>query len=352
MTGRPVTREPVSPGRRRGEAADLGVRTLVLAPNWVGDLVMAAPAIGALAASGRRLEVLARSHLHPLVGLLPGSPRPLAPGATPGATIAALRRESFAEAVVLPNSFRSAWLPFRARIPYRWGYAADARGLLLRPALPRPRRDRHQVEDYRELIAALDAPPPESWSPRLELPETLRDAGRDRLHRAGIDPGTPLVGLFPGAEFGPSKRWPWRRFAALATELRRRLSGARLVIVAGPKEVWLAVRVHEESGKLHPVVGPDLDLAALAGLLAHLDLLVTNDSGPMHLAASVGVRCVALFGPTDPDRTRPIGAGHRVLYTDRWCSPCFRRRCPLLHHRCLRDLGVAEVAAACRQSLT
>ena len=123
------------------------------------------------------------------------------------------------------------------------------------------------------------------------------------------------------------------------------------MIVAGPKEVWTAVRVHEESGHLHPVIGPDLDLARLAGVLAHLDLLVTNDSGPMHLAAALGVPCIALFGPTDPQRTAPAGSGHRVLTLDRWCSPCFRRRCPLLHQRCLRDITVEQVAAACVDAL-
>jgi ADP-heptose:LPS heptosyltransferase len=106
------------------------------------------------------------------------------------------------------------------------------------------------------------------------------------------------------------------------------------------------VRVHEESGKPHPVVGPDLDLAELAGALAHLDLLVTNDSGPMHLAAALGVPTVALFGPTDPRRTAPAGDGHEVLWRDLWCSPCFRRRCPLVHHGCLRGIPVDGVADA------
>ena len=104
------------------------------------------------------------------------------------------------------------------------------------------------------------------------------------------------------------------------------------------------MRIHEESGKIHPVVGPDLDLGQLASVMAEMDLMVTNDSGPMHLAAAVGVPCLSLFGPTDPRRTSPVGDAHRVLYTDRWCSPCFRRRCPLLRHRCMRDITVDEVA--------
>ncbi len=322
-------------------------RTLVVMPNWVGDGVMAEPVLRALAASGRELAVLGKSGLHPLFALLPGVGDCLERSADDRETATRLAGAGFDEAVVLPNSFRSAKLVRDARIARRYGYSGEFRGPLLAPAVPRPRGRRPQVEDYRELLAAMSVPAPERWVPRIELPAELLVRGRERLARARIVPGSaPIVGLFPGAEWGDSKRWPMKSFAALATELRRRVPDLREVIVAGPKEVWLAVRVHEESGKLHPVIGPDLDLAALAGVLAHFDLLVTNDSGPMHLAAALGVRCVALFGPTDPRRTAPAGEGHEVLSRDLWCSPCFRRRCPLLHHGCLKGLTVAAVADA------
>ena len=328
----------------------MSVRTLVVAPSWVGDCVMAQPVIAALAASDREVVVLGKRGLLPLLATFPGVAATLERLGDETATVAALRIVACDEAVVLPNSFRSAWLPWRAGVPRRFGYRGDLRGALLAPAVRRPARHpvRLQIADYGELLAAMGVPPPVDWTPRLvPAPATLL-RGRERLERARLSPGEgPLVGLFPGAEFGPSKRWPWERFAALALELRRRLPAVRELIVAGPKELWTAVRVHEESGKLHPVIGPDLDLAGLAAVLAHLDLLVTNDSGPMHLAAALGVPCVALFGPTDPRRTAPAGPGHRVLSTGRWCAPCFRRRCPLLHHRCLRDLTVEQVAAAC-----
>lgn len=329
-------------------------RTLVVAPNWVGDCVMAEPVIAALAASGREVVMLAKPGLTPLFALFPGVQGTLARLADERATVAAIRAAACDEALVLPNSFRSAWLVRRAGIPRRHGYRGDLRDLLLAPATRRPaaRPPRPQIADYAELLAAMGVAAPASWIPRLRPTPALAAQGRERLARARLEPGAgPLVGLFPGAEFGPSKRWPWERFAALATGLRRRIPRVQPLIVAGPKEVWTAVRVHEASGKIHPVLGPDLDLALLAGVLSHLDLLVTNDSGPMHLAAALGVPCVALFGPTDPRRTAPAGAGHRVLSTARWCSPCFRRRCPLLHHRCLRDLTVDQVAAACGAAL-
>ena len=269
-----------------------------------------------------------------------------------------MREAACGEAVILPNSFRSAWLTWRARIPKRWGYRGrpfnwSFRWPLLKPGVRRPRvKGRHQTEDFRELLAAMEVAQPASWTPRLQLPPAAIEKGRALLTRANLEAGSrPLIGLFPGAEFGPSKRWPWKRFVALSRALRRRWPESRQLIVAGPKEIWLAVRIYEETGKIHPVIGPDLDLGQLTAVLGRLDLLVTNDSGPMHLAAALGVPCVALFGPTDPERTGPTGDGHRVLYTDRWCSPCFRRRCPLLHHRCLKDHQAEAVEDVCREIL-
>lgn len=326
-------------------------RTIVYAPNWVGDTIMALPVIEALAASGRTVDVLARRHLLPLLDLVPNLSTAVAAG-DDATTLDALRQGSYEEAVLLPNSFRAAWLARRAGIARRWGYSGGFRRLLLAPTVPRPSVRRHQVEDYAELMAAMEVPPPADWTPQLELSEARREHGRQLLARAGIDPAAgPIVGLFPGAEFGASKRWPRESFEEAARQLRRRRPDAQITIVAGPKEVWLAVRLHEETGKIHPVLGTDLDLADLAAVLASHRALLTNDSGPMHLAAALGVRCVALFGPTDPERTAPSGKGHRVLTADRWCSPCFRRRCPLLHHKCMTELGVDNAVAALDKAL-
>ena len=328
-------------------------RSLVVMPNWVGDLVMAEPVLTALAAADREVVVLARPALASLIELLPAVTSTVPLEADNSRTVAAMRQAGCDEAVILPNSFRSAWRPYRAGIPRRWGYQSDLRSPLLKPAVRRPRhRKIHQTEDYADLLTAMDVPCPSTWTPRLRLPPEALEDGRRLVARAGLETtDRPRVGLFPGAEFGPSKRWPWRNFAALAEAVYRRSGSARPVILAGPKEVWLAVRVREESGDRHPVIGPDLDLGRFASVLAHLDLLVTNDSGPMHLAAALGVPCVALFGPTDPRRTRPAGDHHEVMYTDRWCSPCFRRRCPLVRHRCLRDIEVSAVFEACRRLL-
>jgi heptosyltransferase-2 len=334
-----------------GDETRMSERTLVVMPNWVGDCVMAAPVVAALAASGRSVTLLARKPLPPLLALFPGAAETIVRGEDAD-TVRRLAAERFAEAAVLPNSFRSARLVANAGIPRRFGYRGNFRSPLLSPAVRRPRSSRPQVTHFRELLAAMNVAEPATWVPRLDLPPELLARGRERLERAHLAGGEgPLVALSPGAEWGPSKRWPMQRWADLAIDLRRRVPGVRAAIFAGPKEIWLGVRVHEESGKLHPLLGPDLDLPGLAAVIAHFDLFVTNDSGPMHLAAALGVRCVAIFGPTDRRRTAPAGEGHVVLDRDLWCAPCFRKRCPLVYHGCMNGIGVREVAEACEKAL-
>jgi len=335
------------------------VRSVVVLPNWVGDTILALPVLDALAGADRHLSVLGRPHLGPLLKGQSSVDEVVARATSNAETIQMLSDSSFDEAVILPNSYRAAWLAYRAGIATRWGYSGRSPERLLRRAILAPsvhhsrQRGRHQVEDYVDLLAAMGIEAPSEWTPRLEISPRQRTAGRDLLARTRLDQDrSPLIGLFAGAEFGPSKRWPWRRFAELAQQIRRHLRASQQIVLAGPKETWLAVRIHEESGKIHPVVGPDLDLGQLATVMASLDLLVTNDSGPMHMAAALGVPCLAVFGSTDPRRTRPVGDSHRILYTNRWCSPCFRRRCPLLHHRCMRDISVDQVTQQALQMLS
>jgi heptosyltransferase-2 len=326
-------------------------RTLVIAPNWVGDNVMAFPVFEALAATGRSLTVLARPHLEPLLKAVGAVDQVIVRSRSDAATVRAIKQEGFEEAVILPNSFRSAWLASRANVPVRWGYRGDFRGWLLEPALSRPEGLRHQLTDYDALLERLGAAIPSS-PPRLELTADQLDRGLSALRRIGgrSEGGAKRVGVFPGAEFGPSKRWPAARFAELLGKLAPR-SELEAVLIAGPGEEALAREIQNASGVLAPLVGPELDLLELAAVLSHLDALITNDSGPMHLAAAVGTPCLALFGPTNPTRTAPAGDHHRVLYTHRWCSPCFKKRCPLLHQRCMRDISVDRVVEALAETL-
>jgi len=253
--------------------------------------------------------------------------------------------------VILPNSFRGAWLPFRAGIPVRWGYRGDLRGFLLEPALKRPEGLRHQLTDYDSLLEWVGAAIP-TKPPRLNLSPAQLDLGRRVLQETGvrIEGPSKAIGVFPGAEFGSSKRWPSDHFVELLRQLDER-QDLKTVLIVGPGEEALATEIQQKSAVATPIVGPQLNLAELAAVLANLQVLVTNDSGPMHIAAATGTRCVALFGPTNPTRTAPAGEEHLVLYTRRWCSPCFKKRCPLLHQRCMRDLSVARVIDALMEAV-
>ncbi len=283
------------------------MRTLVVMPNWVGDAVMAEPVVRALAGSGRETVLFAKRPLAPLVRLFAGVADVVERQGDDRADAERLRGGGFDEAVVLPHSFRSAKLVRAAGIPRRIGYRGDFRAPLLAPAVRRPRGKGPQIEDYGSLLATLGVAAPASWVPRLELPSELRERGRERLGRAHIELGRgPLVGLFPGAEWGSSKRWPWRRFAALATTLRGQVPELRQVIVAGPKEVWLAVRVHEESGHLHPVVGPEARPGGARG-----SARPPRPPGHQRLRADApgGGARRALSGALRPDRSAAHGAG-------------------------------------------
>jgi lipopolysaccharide heptosyltransferase II len=260
---------------------------------------------------------------------------------------ATLARGRVDRAWILPNSFRSALLPFLARVPERIGYATDGRSLLLTAALPRPPGTAHQLRDYDVLLASRGIEP-DLDPPRLPIPPMADDRARRAFAAAGLPGGGPLVLLAPGAAFGPTKQWPVDRFAELADKLAERgvLSG----IVVGPGEERLGEEVSRRARYRPVVLGVDLDPVELAALLRQTRVLVSNDSGPMHLAAAVGTPVVAFFGPTDPGRTSPTGSPSRVLDRYLFCSPCFLKRCPY-GHECMREITPEDALRAVEELL-
>jgi len=324
--------------------------TLLALPRRLDELVFALPAVTALAGSGRRMTAWAAPPLAPLAARLPGV-EAVIDGELPGLG-------GWGEAVLLTAERGTAWTLWRAGIPLRWGYGGRAWGgplrrALLAPAVPGPSRrslgERHASEDFRELLAVLGLELPSGAAPRLPIADDLVAAAEERLARAHLDPrGRPRVGLIPGGRLGeeggrrgrrhedPAGRWPWQSFAELLQRLRRRTNGLSGVLLAGREDLWPAVRIHEETARLHPLIGPDLDAAGLAGLLARLDLVVAADSELLQLAAATGVATLALFGPTDPRRRAPRGSQHRRL---------------IASGGDLRELAVGEVLAVCEELL-
>ena len=314
-------------------------RVIVVAPNWLGDAVMALPAIRDVRRhfAEAHVAVSARPSVAMLFRAVPGIDE-IAEGA-------ALRKVSGDVGILFPNSFRSAWDLKRSGVRERWGYRSDFRGALLTKAVRRPRKKVHFGEYYQNLVRQLgiDTGP---LTPQLAVPEAKVRAAATRLEGHGWVPGTTLIGIAPGAAFGHAKRWPPQYFAALASSLRREL-GAMCVLLGRSED-----RDDSDRAKSAGTIdGIDLigqtDLLMLMGVLSHCSALVANDSGALHLAAALGVPVTAIYGPTDERYSLPLSslepAGHRVraISHDVFCRPCGLRDCPI-DHRCMKRITPSD----------
>ena len=329
------------------------MKRLVIAPNWLGDCVMALPVLRALKRQDPSgfLAVLAGASAAPVLRM-EGTADAVweSRGRGPAGLLADSRRaraERVEEVWVLPHSFRSALLAWLTRAPRRLGFAADGRTLLLTVAPQRPAPLAHQLRDYDRLLAAAGVEP-DPAPPRLSPPAAVMERAMKYLDLQRLAEGPRPLYLVPGAAFGPSKRWPAERFALLADALMD--EGHRAAIVVGPEEIELGRLVARRARHRIPVLGSDLGTAELAAVLSFGRLLIGNDSGPAHLAAACGVPALVFFGPTDPGRTTPTGAPVTVLDRYVFCSPCYRRTCPY-HHECLEEITVDMAAAAARRLL-
>ena len=313
---------------------------VVRSPNWLGDAVMALPAVRNLKSLlvGHQLSVAAPAGLAALWQACPFVNHVIALDAPKNlrAVAGKLRDGQFATAVLLPNSLRAALEAWQARIPHRFGYARGARGLFLTRTFPRPPRNPvrlHQKFFYLDLAAALGAPSDPAL-PELRLPPLT-----------GAEPPperAPLAALCPGAEYGPAKRWPVENFAAVGQALVQR--GFQIVILGAANDTALAAELAGFLPGCRNLAG-QTDLAQFMLELARCRLAVSNDSGAMHLASALGVRTVAVFGSTEPALTGPLGPRTAVLRHHVPCSPCFLRECPI-DFGCMKGVTSAMVLAA------
>lgn len=330
-------------------------RLVVRPPNWLGDAVLALPALGAIrrAWPDAHLSVAAAPGLAPIFreisDVAPDALIELPKGTRDAA--AALRQGRFDLGLLFPNSFRSAWQFWRAGIPARWGYATAARGSLLtrRAALPPPASRRHQADYYGGLVRAFgiacdDAPP------RLAASAASLERARALLVQQGAPLDRPLVGVAPGAAYGQAKQWPAARMAELCARLVREHDAAILLVgavhdrpVAREIESWCRANAPAVLPRLIDLVGRT-SLGTLVGIASHTAAFVSNDSGAMHVAAAVGRPVIAIFGPTDERATGPLG-DHDVIVEPVFCRPCLLRDCPI-DHRCMKRIAVASVFQA------
>jgi heptosyltransferase-2 len=268
------------------------------------------------------------------------------------------RLKQFQTAILFQNAFRAAAVTLFSGIPERIGYATDGRSLLLtRRAHTRIKElQRHQTYYYLDLLYQTGLSPrnyleePE-FQPDIHLKasqEGIRQAGRI-LKEAGPSSRGPLIVINPGAYYGPAKRWFSERYAALADRLAAEIK-ADIVLIGSREEQTLAEEIQHLTQHPLKILTGKTDLPSLMGLLSRCDLLITNDSGPMHLAAAMDAPQIALFGSTDEVATGPFSSKARVLHKHVECSPCLLRECPI-DLRCFSRIAVDEVYDAARAAL-
>ncbi len=330
-------------------------RILVRGVNWVGDTILTYPAVQKLKSlfPHCHLAMLVPGHLVDLWKTFPQVDEiiPFQKKRGIGSIwedinlSQSLMERKFDLAVILPRSFRSALHIFLARIPIRVGYKGEGRSFFLTHGIPRTKEvlEIHRIHYYEKLVESTGQSK-ESPSPRIFLREEDRKSVEEMLGSMGLLDGRLLIGMNPGATYGLAKCWHPERFGELGKRISKKWKAT--VLLFGREEerpIANEILVHLKEG------GIDLTgktyLLQLAALLERCRILVTNDTGTMHVATAVETPVVALFGSTDPSTTGPWGDGHVVIRKDVSCSPCSKRICPT-DHRCMELITVDEVEEA------
>ena len=329
-------------------------RTLVIAPQWIGDAVMSEPLLARLAARGEQVTVAALPWVAPVYRAMPQVAEvielPLAHGRLDWAErrrIAAGLRGRFDTAYVLPNSIKAALIPWFARIPTRVGYHGEGRYLLLNRSLPNPAGRPPMVAFYSALAGAPTGP---EERPRLAFSAAAIESA---LQATELERGRYWA-FAPGAEYGPAKRWPAAHYAELARSLHAS-SGLAVVLLGSGGEAALCDEIAAAAPGACRVFAGKIALVDAMALIAAARGVVTNDSGLMHVAAAFGVPHVAVFGSTSPEHTPPLNPRAQVLWLKEElqldCAPCFDRVCRFGHTRCLVGVSAARVETALERSL-
>ena len=347
-------------------------RILIRATNWIGDSVMTMPAVQRLRELAPRayIAMLCPGKLTDLWRHNPFLNEVIPFGDQPD--FHDLRQHEFDVAVIFPNSFRSAWECRRAGIPRRIGFAGHWRRFLLTDIVHQPRSERavyktktiagktfpvkvfrstrHQSEHYLDIVAYLDGNrdpvPPRIYLAVEEMPA---------LNKFMRDDGRAVVGINAGAEYGPAKRWPAERFAETAIKVSYH-ANTRWLILGGPQDTVVAGQIEAQlrdaglgDSSIINVAGRTT-LLDLCTLLRFCKLLLTNDTGPMHIAAAIGTPVVSIWGSTSPELTGPLSPRSTVIRQPVECSPCFLRECPI-DFRCMERIQVDEVVKAVLKQL-
>lgn len=339
-------------------------RIVVRGTNWVGDAVMTVPALRELRRliPNAHLTLATRSWAQELFAdadfiddLLVSDRRGL--GAV-RAQVHEWKERKFDLAVLFQNAFEAALIPALARIPFRVGYATERRGFLLTHSLNLPewQSSKHEVFYYLNIVAALERlikdgeRKPDDYEPefQLKVSEGRRANAVNFLVRHGVDGEHKLIALCPGSINSRAKRWPAESFAALADLLIDR--HAQVLLIGSPEELDVSLEVARHMRHEPIMLTGKTNLSQAIEILDTVDLLVTNDTGPAHIAAALGRPTLVIFGPTNPVTTRPFSSNSEIVRHPPECAPCMLRDCPI-DHRCMTAISPAEVFARAQAML-
>lgn len=331
-------------------------RVVVRGTNWVGDAVMTVPALRELrrVLPHAHITLATRSWAEGLFmdadflnDLLIYDRRDFRAVAH---QMREWRKRSFDLALLFQNAFEAALISFAARVPVRIGYATEQRGALLTHPLPLPswRSERHEVFYYLNLVAELErllygASDIAEREPEfaLNVSETRKAEARELLSSEGARMSSSIVALCPGSTNSRAKRWPAASYAALADRFITEI-GANVVLVGSPDELEVSREVAAQM-RHHPLMlTGKTNLAQAVAVLSLADVLVTNDTGPAHIAAALNRPTFVIFGPTDPRTTRPFSNAAEIIRRPPDCAPCMLRDCPI-DHRCMTAITPDEV---------
>ncbi len=313
-------------------------KILIRVPNWIGDAVISTGFIEACkkAQPEASISVMAHQRVAELFEANPQVSDIIAFNKEEGLRriVRSIKTRGFDRAYILPLSFSSALICFLAGIRERIGYGSELRGLLLTESLKYSQNDfrsRHILQGYTALLGRDVVP----QSPRVYLTDEEKEKAEKRLFGFKAKK-EDLIGFGPGAAYGPAKMWPAENWIQLGRKLSE--DGKRVMIFGSASEDELCRDIAVGIGQGTANLAGELSLRESAALLSLIPSFITNDTGVMHLAAACGVKVTAIFGSTNPAWTGPWGEGHRIIYNQEPCSPCYKRVCRYGHYNCLKKI--------------
>lgn len=320
---------------------------LIVAPSWVGDIIMSQTLYRRLKQLNPRvtIDVLAPPYAISLIKRMPEvssvHPSPIQHGALHLGEILRsarfLRKNRYDQAIVVPRSYKSALVPFLARIPKRTGFTGEHRyGVINDRREPGPDKKNRMVDAYMRLVDG--APVSQQDWPALRVNQATLP---DLVARLNIPNASVRVGIMPGAEFGPSKMWGVEKYRECVRQLTA--SGVACLVFGGPKDTEAGDAIVKDLGSLAINLCGKTRLDEVVDLMSTLAVAITNDSGLMHVAASVSVPVLVMYGGTSPDYTPPLSSKAVIHYQNISCSPCFERQCRYGTYECMASIPAASV---------